>query len=108
MVVNSRFTDVNYVTLLLHNKTAGQSYILRSHFRKYILLGSTGTTAPQFSNGGCSFLRSDQLCTGQPCLWIEPVDKFKRKEGGGLYFRQTQTLVRFPFNNPNQTDVRPQ
>ena len=108
MVVNSRFIDVKYVTLLLHNITAGQSCIQRSHFRKYILLGSTGTHAYRFNNGGSAFLRSDQLCTGQPCLWIKSVDKFKRKEWGGLYFRQPQTLVRFLFNNPNQTDVRPQ
>jgi len=78
----SRFYNVNYVTLLLHNITAGQSYIQRSHFRKYILLGSNRHTPAQFSNGGCPFLRSDQLCTGQPCLWIEPVDNFKKKAGG--------------------------
>ena len=56
----SDFYNVTFVTLTI---TAGQSYIMGSHFRKYILLGSTGTHAPQFNKGGCSCWRSDQLCT---------------------------------------------
>ena len=56
MVVNSRFTDVKYVTLLLQNITAGQSYILRSHFRKYILLGYIHTSRPRVTMPGCPFL----------------------------------------------------
>ena len=79
MDVNSDFYNVTFVTPTI---TAGQSYIMGSHFRKYILLGSTGTHAYRFNNGGSAFLRSDQLCTAQPCLWIEPVDKFKKKAGG--------------------------
>jgi len=34
-----------------------------SHFRKYILLGSTRPTPAQFNKGGCSCWRSDQLST---------------------------------------------
>ena len=52
MVVNSRFYNVNYVTLLLHNKTAGQRLDHSFHFRKYILLGSIYTRAKKFNNGG--------------------------------------------------------
>ncbi len=56
----SDFYNVTFVTLTI---TAGQSYIIRSHFRKYILLGSTARPRLQFNKGGCSCLRSDQLST---------------------------------------------
>ena len=97
MVVNSRFTDVNYVTLLLHNKTAGQSYILRSHFRKYILLGSTAPLPAQFNNGGCPLL----ACLPCPCPPVLPVDKpvdnFLEKSGGLTLLRADPNTCSIPI-----------
>jgi hypothetical protein len=65
----SRFYNVNYVTLLLQNITAGQSYILRSHFRKYILLGIIPSPAYKLSNGGypCHLLLFFLQEWGQNC-----------------------------------------
>ena len=57
------YSDFYNVTFVTPTITAGQSYITRSHFRKYILLGSTARPRLQFNNGGSAFLRSDQLCT---------------------------------------------
>ena len=54
MTVNSRFTNVSYITVYI---TAGQRLDRSFHFSKYFLLGSTPPTPAQFSNPGYPLLR---------------------------------------------------
>jgi hypothetical protein len=62
MTVNSRFTNVTFITVYI---TAGQRLDRSFNFSKYFLLGSIHTTAVGFNKGGCLFL----LAGGypQPC-----------------------------------------
>ena len=75
------YSDFYNVTFVTPTITAGQSYIMGSHFRKYILLGSIYIHADNFTMGGCPFLPCLPCPYPLPCLWITPVDKFKRKAG---------------------------
>jgi hypothetical protein len=54
MTVNSRFTNVSYITVYI---TAGQRPDRSFHFSKYFLLGSTPPTPAQFNNPGSLLLR---------------------------------------------------
>ena len=73
MTVNSRFTNVSYITVYI---TAGQRPDRSFDFSKYFLLGSIQTPRAEFNNGGSVLLWFDQLCTALLCLWIKPVDNF--------------------------------
>jgi hypothetical protein len=59
---------VNYITVYI---TAGQSHIRGSHFRKYILLGSTGKVVGGFSIGGCPLLTGHLFLPDRSDLWIK-------------------------------------
>ena len=58
----SDFYNVTFVTLTI---TAGQSYIMGSHFRKYILLGYIYRPCKRLSIGGSCFpSKSNRMVKG--------------------------------------------
>ena len=95
MTVNSRFTNVSYITVY---KTAGQRPDRSFHFSKYFLLGSTGKVVGGFSNGGCPFLPVCGYPHPLPWLWINLWITFHRKDRGCLCFRHTLTLKPCPIH----------